>query len=112
MYESERKEEPEEKHLNRTGIPDSMLERAEKKAGRTLSDVRVHYHSSLPAHVGALAYTQGNQIYISPGQERYLPHELGHVVQQKEGRVKPTMSLNGYPVNDDERLEREADGFL
>lgn len=26
-------------------------------------------------------------IYIAPGQEKYLPHEAWHVVQQKQERV-------------------------
>jgi hypothetical protein len=26
----------------------------------------------------------------NPGQEQHLPHEAWHVVQQKQGRVKPT----------------------
>lgn len=75
-----------------------------------MSDVRVHYNSSKPADVGALAYTQGTNIHVAPGQERHLPHEAWHVVQQAQGRVKPTMQLKyGVPVNDDEGLEHEAD---
>jgi hypothetical protein len=47
---------------------------------------------------------------VAPGQERHLPHEAWHVVQQKQGRVKPTMQLkDGTPVNDDGGLEHEAD---
>lgn len=105
----------EEKHMeekNRTGISDVLLQRAEKQAGMSLADVRVHYNSGKPAEVGALAYTQGTHIYIGPGQERHLPHELGHVVQQKEGKVQATTIVNGYQVNDDPVLEREADRFL
>ena len=78
----------------------------------SFADVRVHYNSSKPGEVGALAYTQGSQIYVGPGQEQHLPHELGHVVQQKEGRVRATTIVNGYQVNDDPVLEREADRFL
>jgi hypothetical protein len=47
---------------------------------------------------------------LGPGQEKHLPHELGHVVQQKEGRVKPTVQLKGkVNINDDSGLEKEAD---
>lgn len=35
-------------------------------------------------------YSQGTDIHIGPGQEKHLPHEAWHVVQQKQGRVKPT----------------------
>ena len=39
-----------------------------------------------------------------------MPHEAWHVVQQTQGRVRPTMQMkDGVPVNDDEGLEREAD---
>ncbi len=97
---------------NHTGVPNELLRRAEARAGMPLSDVRVQYNSLMPSRVGALAYTQGNQIYVAPGQERHLPHELGHVVQQKKGRVMPTVTVNGFPVNDDRKLEEEADRFL
>jgi hypothetical protein len=30
-------------------------------------------------------------------------------VQQRQGRVKATTSVNGLPVNDDKSLEKEAD---
>src|SRR6185503_18138058 len=63
-----------------------------------------------PARLGAFAYTQGSDIHLGPGQERHLPHEAWHVVQQKQGRVAPTRQLmGGAPVNDDRGLEREAD---
>lgn len=39
--------------------------------------------------VGALAYARGNDVHLAPGQERHLPHEAWHVVQQREGRVAP-----------------------
>lgn len=36
------------------------------------SDVRVHYNSSKPAEVKALAYIlQGTSIYVAPGQDRH-----------------------------------------
>lgn len=105
-------EEQEKSRENRTGIPNSLLRRAEEKSGYSFEDVRVHYHSPKPAAMGAYAYTQGSQIYVGPGQEQHLPHELGHVLQQKQGRVRPTSTVLGQPLNDDTRLEREADGFL
>lgn len=97
---------------NNTGIPDSLKTSAEQKTGVSLDDVRVHYNSPRPMAVGALAYTQGNRIYMGSGQERHLSHELAHVVQQKQGRVRATGSVGGQPLNDDATLEREADYFL
>jgi hypothetical protein len=70
--------------------------------------VRVHYNSPKPAQLQTLAYTQGNQVHIAPGQERHLGHELGHVVQQKQGRVRATGSIGGMTVNDDAGLEKET----
>ena len=75
-----------------------------------MADVRVNYASRKPAQLQALAYVRGNEIHLGPGQEKQLPHEAWHVVQQMQGRVKPTLQLKaGIAVNDDPRLEREAD---
>jgi hypothetical protein len=70
----------------------------------------VHYNSSQPAQLDALAYAQGSDIHLAPGQERHLPHEAWHVVQQAQGRVKPTLQMkDGVAINDDAKLEHEAD---
>lgn len=95
---------------NRTGIPTHLKERMEKSTGLSLDDVQVHYNSGLPAKLDALAYTQGNHVEIGPGQERHLPHELGHVIQQKLGLVRANaMHSSGVPLNTDTGLERQAD---
>lgn len=91
-----------------TGLSQEMKEKYESLSGYSFEDVRVHYNSDMPARMQALAYTQGNQVYLMPGQERHLEHELGHVVQQKKGIVKPTGTIDGIPVNEDEALEAEA----
>ncbi|HEY9639370.1 MAG TPA: DUF4157 domain-containing protein, partial [Coleofasciculaceae cyanobacterium] len=96
--------------LNPTGLPDRLKSSIESLSGFNLDDVNVHYNSSQPAQLNALAYTQGTDIHVAPRQERHLPHEAWHVVQQAQGRVKPTLQLkDGVPVNDDEGLEHEAD---
>lgn len=102
-------EGPEIKKPNLTGIPAQMKLDFEQRSGLSFDDVRVHYGSDRPARLGALAYTRGNEVYIGPGQERHLSHELGHVVQQKAGRVRPTGWIGGLPLNDQPELEREAD---
>ncbi|WP_424103109.1 DUF4157 domain-containing protein [Moorena producens] len=95
---------------NNTGeLPDNLKAGVENLSGMSMDDVRVHYNSSKPAQLNALAYTQGTDIHVGPGQERHLPHEAWHVVQQKQGRVQPTMQLQGMAVNDNSALEREAD---
>lgn len=94
---------------NHTGMPDNLKAGLENLSGIDLSDVKVHYNSDKPAHLQAHAYAQGNEIHLGPGQEKHLPHEGWHVVQQKQGRVKPTIKTHGTRVNDDKRLEHEAD---
>lgn len=94
---------------NKTGLPDKIKNTIENKSGYSLDDVKVHYNSDKPAQLHALAYTQATNIYIASGQEKHLPHEAGHVVQQKQGRVKPTYYHNSIPINDNATLEHEAD---
>jgi hypothetical protein len=94
---------------NETGLPDNLKAGVESLSGFSLDNVRVHYNSSKPATVQALAYTQGTDIHVAPGQEKHLPHEAWHVAQQMAGRVSPTTNINGMPVNDNAALEHEAD---
>ncbi len=91
-----------------TGLPDTLKVSIEKLSGIPMNDVKIHYNSPKPIQIGALAYTQGTNIYIAPGQEQHLPHEVWHVVQQKQGRVMPTVQAKGVGVNDDAGLEHEA----
>ena len=104
------KTNPIQRQENKTGLPDQLKTGMESLSGLSLSDVKVHRNSDKPAQLQAHAYAQGTDIHLGPGQEKDLPHELGHVVQQKEGRVKPTVQLKGkVNVNDDAGLEKEAD---
>jgi hypothetical protein len=96
---------------NSAGLPDALKARMETLSGLSLDDVKVHYHSPRPAHMRALAYTQGTDIHLGPGQEKHLPHELWHVVQQKQRRVKPTMQIRGTAINDHAGLEAEAEAM-
>lgn len=120
MYEYQNQKNPVQKRVypesqtiqRKTGIPDSLQRQFESKSGYSFDDVRVHYNSPKPAQFQALAYTQGNEVYMGPGQERHLKHELAHVVQQKQGIVRATSEINGQPLNTDEALERSADRYL
>jgi hypothetical protein len=94
---------------NKTGLPDNLKAGIENLSGMPMNNVKVHYNSSKPARLQALAYTQGTDIYVGPGQERHLAHEAWHVVQQKQGRVNSTLQAKGVAINDDQRLEQEAD---
>lgn len=95
---------------NRTGLPDALKTGIETLSGFAMDSVRVHRNSGMPARHAAHAYAQGTDIHLAPGQDRHLPHEAWHIVQQMQGRVRPTGTLaGGVPVNDDAGLEHEAD---
>ncbi len=95
---------------NNTGLPDNLKSGIENLSGLAMDDVKVHYNSAKPAQLQAHAYAQGTEIHLEAGQEKHLPHEAWHVVQQKQGRVRPTMQMKGgVQVNDDAGLEKEAD---
>ncbi|MCG8529713.1 MAG: DUF4157 domain-containing protein [Desulfovibrionales bacterium] len=105
------------KGKNTTGMPDGVKTGMESAFNADFSGVRVHSASPTAPEVGALAYTQGNDIHFAPGQFRpqtpggreLLGHELAHVVQQSQGRVRPTTQIGEMAVNDDSGLETEAD---
>ncbi|VVU99202.1 hypothetical protein FVB9532_00454 [Mesonia oceanica] len=99
-----------QKKPNNTGLPDNLKTGIENLSGYSMDDVKVHYNSAKPAQLNAHAYAQGTNIHLASGQEKHLPHEAWHVVQQKQGRVQPTMQLKGkVNINDDKGLEKEAD---
>lgn len=87
--------------------------------GHDLSNVNIHKDSAKAPEVGAVAFAQGNDVHFAPGKfdmnsnsgKQLIGHELAHVVQQREGRVQPTGSVNGLPLNDSKSLESEADAM-
>src|SRR6056297_1850296 len=101
----------------KTNMPNDVQSKMENSFGEDFSDVNIHKDSENAPSLGALAYTQGNDVHFAPGQydpssqkgQELLGHELSHVVQQREGRVKPTTQGKGMPVNTDPALEKEAD---
>ena len=96
--------------VNKTGLPDQLKSGMENLSGTQLDDVKVHRNSEEPAQMNAHAFAQGSNIHLAKGQEKHLPHELAHVVQQKKGHVKATTQLKGkVDINDNPTLEREAD---
>lgn len=95
---------------NDTGLPDKLKAGIEELSGFNMDDVKVHYNSDKPAQLQAFAYAQGTNIHVAQGQEKHLPHEAWHVVQQKQGRVQPTLQLkDGKTLNNNTALEIEAD---
>ncbi len=101
---------PIQKKQNKTGLPDSLKTGIENLSGYAMDDVKVHFNSPKPTQLQAHAYAQGTNIHLATGQEKYLPHEAWHVVQQKQGRVQPTLQMKGQVnINDSPSLEKEAD---
>jgi hypothetical protein len=39
--------------------------------------------------MNALAFAQGADVHLAPGQESFLQHEAWHVVQQRQGKGNP-----------------------
>lgn len=91
----------------------------ENAAVKSLSGGRVDLHASgarlhqthaadarLQA-VGARSLAQGRTAIVSDSRDR--GHELWHLAQQATQRVQASASVNGRPLNDDPKLEGEAD---
>ncbi|PZV12170.1 MAG: hypothetical protein DCF20_18050 [Pseudanabaena sp.] len=86
--------------------------------GADFSGVKVHTDSQsdqLNQSIQAKAFTTGQDVFFrqgaydssSKGGQELIAHELTHVVQQSQGRVKPTMQMKGgVPVNDAEEPEQ------
>ncbi len=92
------------------GLPGRLRAGLESLSGLDLSGVRVHNNSEKPARLDAVAYAQGEDIYLGPGQNMHLPHEGWHVVQQMQGRVaRATLRIDDVAINSDPDLEAEAD---
>lgn len=92
---------------SKIGLPKNL--RAKLEDGSTsMDDVRVHYNSSKPSALEALKYAQEADIRTAPGQEKHLDHEISHVVQQRQGRLRPQTEIkipaqiqeeeNGHPA--------------
>jgi len=100
-----------------TGMPRIVQHKMETAFDADFCDVSIHAGSRDATAMGALAYTQGSDIHFAPGQynphshagQELLGHELAHVVQQREGRVAATSTIQGKGLNDSPTLEHEAD---
>lgn len=97
-------------------MPEAVQAKMEGAFGTDFSAVQIH-EGPRAAALGARAYTQGADIHFAPGEyqpntqggQELLGHELTHVVQQSQGRVRAMRQMQGVVGNDDAGLEREAD---
>ena len=96
-------------------LPDAVRGHMESALGADFSAVRVHVGPQAE-RIGAVAFTLGHDIYFAPGRfqpdtvhgRQLLGHELAHVVQQRQGRVRNPLGA-GVAVVQDRALEAEAD---
>ncbi|WP_395064102.1 DUF4157 domain-containing protein [Flavobacterium sp.] len=103
------KAEVNQKKKNNTDLPDNLKSGIENLSDIAMDDVKVHYDSKKPAQLQAQAYAQGTDINFGTGQEKHLSHEAFHIVQQKQGRVKPTKQIkDNTTIKKDTSLEKEA----
>ena len=93
------------------GSPSAIISDLGQRSGVDLSDVKIHRNSPAPGAIDALAYARGTDVFLGPGQERHLGHELTHVVQQKQGLVHANDSVSGMLVNTSPALEQAADAM-
>jgi hypothetical protein len=95
----------------------AILQQMGEVIGADFSSVTIHVNSARATALGALAFCEGESLYFAPGQYnpgspmglQLIGHELAHVVQQRNGRVRPTTARDGTAINDDLDLEAEAD---
>ncbi|HEX4955290.1 MAG TPA: DUF4157 domain-containing protein [Thermoanaerobaculia bacterium] len=96
-------------------IPETVRQKMETALGADFSDVRIHVGAEASG-IGALAFAHGSDLYFAPGLydphtthgQRLLGHELAHVVQQRNGRVRNPFG-SGVAVVQDPALEAEAE---
>ncbi|NYT43213.1 DUF4157 domain-containing protein [Sphingomonas sp. R-74633] len=95
-------------------LPQAVLAKMEAAFRTDFSAVRVHIGPQA-ARIGAVAFTTGNDLYFAQGRyqpdsvkgQQLIGHELAHVIQQRQGRVRAPGA--GVSVVQDRTLEAEAD---
>lgn len=96
-------------------MPEAIQRKMESLFKTSFADVRIHVGPQAGS-IGALAITQGPDIYFATGQynpatpqgQRLLGQQLAHVVQQRTGRARNPFG-SGMAVVTDPLLESEAE---
>jgi hypothetical protein len=100
-------------------LPDGTRAAMESALGADFGGVRVHTDresGALNEALSARAFTTGQDIFFKQGEyapgsaegQRLLAHELTHVVQQRQVRLKPALQGKGVPINGG-ALQRDID---
>lgn len=95
----------------------TVVEKIGEALGEDFSTVRIEPRSRDAVALGALAFARREQVGFAPGQyrpetsvgRRLIAHELAHVAQQRRSPVPATGTIGGLEVNEDPRLEEEAE---
>lgn len=104
---------------SKKSLPARLRSKMENSFGTSFGNVNIYTDSPEAKSMGALAFTQGNNVHFAPGQynpqtysgQALLGHELTHIVQQRAGRVAVPHQSKGAPINADRSLEAEADNL-
>ena len=106
---SAQQQKPIQKKENNMVLTDNLITGMVNVIGRCQSPPQLGQTTDKPAQLQAHVYAQGTDIHLGAGPEKHLPHEAWHVIQQKQGRVKPTRQMKEkVNINDDAGLEKEA----
>jgi len=100
-----------------TNQQENFMIQMQKSFQTDFSDVNIHKNSKTAKNLGALAFTQGNNVHFAPGQfkpdtkqgKELIGHEFAHVVQQRQGKVQPNKQIGKFKINDNSALEKQAD---
>ncbi len=100
-------------------LPADVQGKMESTMGADFSDVKINTNSAKASEIGAHAFAQGNEVHFAQGKfdpdsktgQSLIGHELAHVKQQRDGRVKADTMLGETPVNTSNALESEADSL-
>ena len=95
-------------------VPASLRVPMERYFGHDFSSIRIYADGEAERH-GALAFARGAAIHLrhgapdaaTPEGRRLIGHELAHVVQQREGRVRAGTRANS--IDDSVSLDDDAD---
>jgi len=97
-------------------LPRELADRAGAALGHDFSNVTVHEDGEAD-RLGTRAFARGNTLHFAAGTYNpsspegiaLINHELGHVAQQREGRVHQDGTAGKVAVNTDPALEADAD---
>ncbi len=100
-------------------LPERLQTQMECSLGQDLSNVKIQKNSQEAINLNARAFTQGNSVHFAPNEfnpssvkgKELIGHEFAHVAQQRTNIVRPTIQQKGKQINDNSKLEQEADDF-